>query len=155
MKTLIAAAACAIALAAFPAAAAGPEPAYEKVALDANVLFGSGSSRLRAEGRDALDLFVRSMYGLEARTVLAIGYADRMGSEAQNQVLSEERVDAVKAYLVSRGLPAERVRTGAHGATQPDTQPGACEGASRANNVACLQPDRRVFIQVSGTRLAR
>jgi len=151
---LIAAAACGIALA-LTAAAADPEPAYEKVALDANVMFDSGSSRLRAEGREALDLFVRSMHGLESRTVLAIGYADRMGSEALNQILSEERVDAVKAYLVSRGLPAERVRTGARGANQPDTRPGDCEGASRANNVACLQPDRRVFIQVSGTRLAR
>ena len=154
MKTLIAAAACGIALA-LPAAAADAEPAYEKVALDANVMFNSGSSRLSAEGREALDLFVRSMHGLESRTVLAIGHADRMGSEASNQILSEERVEAVKAYLVSRGLRAERVRTSARGATQPDTRAGDCEGASRANNVACLRPDRRVFIEVSGTRLAR
>ena len=155
MKTLIAAAACALALAALPVAAVGPEPAYEKVALDAKVMFGSGSSRLSAAGRDALNLFLRSMYGLESRTVVAIGYADRMGSEASNRVLSEERADAVKAYLVSRGLSAERVRTGARGAAEPETRPDQCSGGSRADNVACLQPDRHVFIVVSGTRLAR
>lgn len=147
---------CALALAALPARAAeAPEAIYEKVALDANVLFASGSSTSRAAGRDTLNAFVGNLRGLESRTIVAIGHADRRGSAAANQVLSEERVDAVKAYLVSRGIPAARVRTEAWGDTRPEVAPGDCAGPSRARNVACLQADRRVFIEVSGTRLVR
>lgn len=129
---------------ALPAAAQGPEPAYEKVALDATVLFDSGKSALRPAGRETLDDFVRQLRGLETRTILAVGHADRTGSAASNQILSEERVDAVKAYLVSRGIPAERVRTTAWGDRRPGMTP-----------LGDLQADRQVFIQISGTRLAQ
>lgn len=127
-----------------PVTAAGPEPAYEKVALDATVLFDSGRSTLRPAGRKTLDDFLGQLRGLETRTIVAVGHADRTGSAAANQILSEERVDAVKAYLVSRGIPAERVRTSAWG----DRRPGM-------NVPGSLQADRQVFIEVSGTRLTQ
>jgi len=128
---------------------------YEKVAFDANVLFDSDKSALRPAGRDTLDEFVGKMKGLESQDVMAVGYADRMGSDASNQTLSQQRVDAVKAYLVSKGIPADRVRTGARGETQPDTASGECKEANNAKNVACMQPDRHVYIEVSGTRVAK
>ena len=134
----------ALSLAALPAAAQAPEPAYEKVALDATVLFDSGKSALRPAGRKTLDDFLGQLRGLETRTIVAVGYADRTGSAAANQILSEERVDAVKAYLVSRGIPAERVRTSAWG----DRRQGM-------NVLGSLQADRQVFIEVSGTRLTQ
>lgn len=128
---------------------------YEKVAFDANVLFGSNQSALSPAGRDALDSFVGSIHGLESRTVIAIGHADRMGSEAANQMLSEERVNAVKSYLVGKGVAADRVQTSAWGDTRPAISAGACDDANTAKNVACLQPDRRVTVKISGSRLAR
>jgi len=78
-----------------------------------------------------------------------------MGSDASNQILSEQRVDAVKAYLVGKGIKAERVQTRARGETRPSTFAADCKDANNAKNVACMQPDRHVFIQVSGTRIAK
>jgi OOP family OmpA-OmpF porin len=137
------------------AAAAAPLPVYEKVAFDANVLFDSDKSALRPAGRDTLDQFVARIHGLDSQRIVAIGYADRMGSHDSNQTLSEQRVDAVKAYLVSKGIAAQRVQTSAMGETKPDTSPGECKDANNARNVACMQPDRHVFIEVSGTRIAK
>jgi outer membrane protein OmpA-like peptidoglycan-associated protein len=107
-------------------------PAYEKVVLDANVLFDSERWSLRPASRDALDDFVLRMRGLESHTVRVVGFADRIGSEASNQILAEERASAVKAYLVMKGIAADRVRIS-----------------------ASLRPDRRVLVEISGTRIAR
>jgi OOP family OmpA-OmpF porin len=136
-------------------AAAAPAPNYEKVAFDANVLFDSNKSALRPAGRDTLDAFVSKIRGLEARSVMAIGYADRMGSEASNQILSEERVNTVKSYLVSKGIAASRIQSSARGETRPSTSAGECKDANNPKNVACLQPDRHVFIEISGTRIVK
>lgn len=136
-------------------AAAVPLAIYEKVVFDANVLFDSDKSALRPAGRDTLDAFVGSIRGLDSQRIAAIGYADRMGAEASNQILSGERVDAVKAYLVGKGIAAERVQTSARGETRPTTSAGECKDANNVKNVACMQPDRHVFIEVSGTRIAQ
>ena len=136
-------------------AVAAPLPVLEKVAFEANVLFDSNKSALRPAGRDTLDAFVSKISGLESRSVMAIGYADRMGSGASNQILSEERVDAVKSYLVGKGVAADRVRTSAWGETRPSTLAAECKDANNPKNVACMQPDRHVFIEISGTRLVK
>lgn len=150
-----------------PVAMAAPEPKpvvvaaaatpviYEKVVFDADVLFDSNESTLLPAGRASLDGFVGKIGGLESRSVMAIGYADRMGSEGANQILSEERVSTVKAYLVSHGVAAERVNTSAWGETRPSTYATECQDANNAKNVACMQPDRHVFIEISGTRVAQ
>lgn len=136
-------------------AAAAPLAVYEKVAFDADVLFDSDKSALRPAGRDTLDQFVARIHGLDSQSIAAIGYADRMGSHDSNQALSQQRVDAVKAYLVGKGIKAERVETSARGETQPTTSAGECKDVNNAQNVACMQPDRHVFIEVSGTRIAK
>jgi OOP family OmpA-OmpF porin len=136
-------------------AAAAPLRVYEKVAFDANVLFDSNKSVLRPADRDTLDAFVSKIGGLDTQSVTAVGYADRMGSDASNQILSEERVGAVKSYLVSKGVPADRVKTSAWGETRPSTAAAECKDASNRKNVACMQPDRHVSIEISGTRLAK
>jgi|tagenome__1003787_1003787.scaffolds.fasta_scaffold20923858_4 OOP family OmpA-OmpF porin len=136
-------------------AAAAPLVVYEKVAFDANVMFDSDKSALRPAGRDTLDDFIKKIGGLEAESVLLVGYADRMGSEASNQTLSQARVDTVKAYLVSKGITAKRVQTSAWGESRPTTFSGECKDANNAKNVQCMQADRHVFIEVSGTRIAQ
>jgi OOP family OmpA-OmpF porin len=137
------------------AAAAVAVPVYEKVAFDGNVLFDSNQSVLLPAGRDALDAFVKSIHGLESRTVIAIGHADRMGSEAANQILSEERVNTVKSYLVGKGVAAERVQTSAWGETRPGIAAAACQDVNTAKNVACMQSDRHVSVEITGSRLAQ
>jgi OOP family OmpA-OmpF porin len=136
-------------------AAAAPLAVYEKVAFDANVLFDSNKSVLRPADRDSLDAFVSNIGGLDTQSVTAIGYADRRGTDASNQILSEERVAAVKAYLVSKGVSADRVKTSAWGETRPSTAAAECKDANNAKNVACMQPDRHVSIEISGSRLAK
>jgi OOP family OmpA-OmpF porin len=136
-------------------AAAAPLPVYEKVAFDANVLFDSNKSELRSAGRATLDAFIEKIGGLESQSVMAIGYADRMGTGASNQLLSEQRVNIVKSYLVSKGVAANRVQTSAWGETRPSTFAAECKDANNAKNVACMQADRHVFIEISGSRIAR
>ena len=140
-----------------PAATSAPAalPVWEKVAFDANVLFDSDKSALRPAGRDALDQFVSEIHGLDSQNIMAIGYADRMGSATSNQALSQQRVDAVKAYLVGQGIASDRVQTSARGETQPSTLAGECKDANNVKNVACMQADRHVFIEVSGSRIAK
>lgn len=128
---------------------------WETVTFDANILFDSDKATLRPLGRDKLDQFAKEIRGLEAQNVLAVGYADRMGTSESNQVLSQQRVDAVKSYLVDTGIAADRVQTRARGETRPTTVAGECKDANNTNNVACMQPDRHVFIEVSGTRLVK
>ena len=133
-------------------AAVAPLPVYERVAFDANVLFDSDKYALRPAGRDTLDEFVGKLRGLDSQSIMVVGYADRMGSEASNQVLSQNRVDAVKDYLVGKGIASNRVQTSAKGETQPTTLAGDCKDANNPKNVACMQPDRHVFIEISGNR---
>lgn len=136
-------------------AAAQPLAAYEKVAFEADILFESDKSGLTSAGRNTLDAFVSKISGLDTQSVMAIGYADRMGTEADNQILSEERVNAVKAYLIGKGITPDRVRTSAWGETRPSTAAAECEHANTAPNVACMQPDRHVSVEISGSRLAQ
>ncbi len=133
-------------------AAAAPLPVFEKVAFEADVLFDSNKSALTSAGRSTLDAFIGKLSGLDAQSLMAIGHADRMGSEASNQVLSEERVNEVKSYLVAKGVAADRVQTRAWGETRPSTVSAECRDANNPKNVACMQPDRHVVIEVSGTR---
>lgn len=144
-------------VAAAPVVEVLPEPAVvtESVRFDADVLFDSGRSELRPASRDALDAFIGKLQGLESQSVIAVGHADRMGSESANQTLSEARVSTVKSYLVSKGLAADRIETSAVGETQPNAATSACKDAKNAANVACLQADRHVVIDVSGSRVAK
>jgi len=134
-------------------AAAAPQPVYEKVTLDADALFDFDKSVLRPAGRDTLDAFVKNIKGINPSTILAVGHTDRIGSNRYNQILSEERVAAVKTYLVSKGLQSSQVRTSGMGETQPMTKAGQCSGTTNSKLIACLQPDRRVEIEVTGSRL--
>jgi OOP family OmpA-OmpF porin len=120
-----------------------------------NVLFDSGKSDLRPAGRETLDAFFGKYEGLQSKSIVAIGHADRMGSEASNQALSEARVSTVKSYLVSKGMLADRIQTSAMGETQPTSGTADCKEANNKTNIACLQPDRRVMIEISGSRTAQ
>jgi OmpA-OmpF porin, OOP family len=134
-------------------AAAAPQPVHEKVAFDADTLFDFDKSVLRPAGRDTLDAFVKNMQGVDFKSIVAVGHTDRLGSTRYNQNLSEERVAAVKTYLISKGIESGQLRTSGMGETQPMTKAGQCRGSLSSKLIACLQTDRRVEIEVSGSRL--
>jgi len=75
------------------------------------------------------------------------GHADRLGSETYNQKLSERRADAVRDYLVAKGVPREKIETLGVGEKQPVVQ---CDQKALKALIECLQPNRRVEVQVKG-----
>jgi OOP family OmpA-OmpF porin len=136
-------------------AAPAPMRRVEKVTLDADALFDFDKAILRPEGRAALDGFVGKLQGIDLDTITAIGHTDRFGSDGYNQALSDQRAQAVKAYLIAKGVQSERVRAQGMGEAQPVTKAGDCAGAKSAGVIACLQPDRRVEVEVLGTITTR
>ena len=138
-----------------PVPPATPKPAGGKVTLDADTLFDFNKADLRPAGKAALDDFLEKMKGIDPEVIIAVGHADRFGSDDYNQRLSERRAAAVKAYLMSKGVDSNRIHTEGRGEKQPVTKAGECDGAKSAKTIACLQPDRRVEVEVVGTRLAK
>lgn len=137
------------------AGSAAQSPLRQKVVLNADPLFSFGSAQLSPASRAALDDFVRAFELMSAGPIRLVGHADRLGSEARNQILSEERADAVKAYLVGRGIGETRMRVESKGSAQPATQAETCGSGSSARTIACLQPDRRVAVETAGTRILK
>ena len=138
--------------AAAPAPAPAPKPAAQKITLSADALFDFDKAVLRSEGKDKLDKLVEDMKGINLEVIIATGHADRFGTDAYNQKLSEKRAAAVKAYLVGKGVEANRVFAEGKGKTQPVTKPEDCKGPKSKKVIACLQPDRRVDIEIIGTK---
>jgi OOP family OmpA-OmpF porin len=128
-----------------PAAAAVvvPAPTSEKVTFAADAFFDFDKSVLKPEGRAKLDDLVGKMSGLNLEVIIAVGHTDSVGSDAYNQKLSIRRSEAVKSYLVSKGVEKNRVYTEGKGEKQPVADNKTAEG--RAKN-------RRVEIEVVGTR---
>ena len=87
-----------------------PTRVTRRVTLDADALFDFDKATLRPAGRAALDEFVASVKTITPETITATGHADRFGSDAYNQRLSERRVQTVKAYLVGQNMDANRIR---------------------------------------------
>ncbi|MBT9465035.1 OmpA family protein [Hydrogenophaga sp.] len=125
-----------------------------RVSLSAESLFGFDASTVKPEGRAELDKFARDLSSANYQTVTVEGHTDRLGSDSYNQKLSEQRATAVKNYLVTSGkLDGSKISAVGKGETMPVTKPGDCKGTKRtAALVACLQPDRRVDVEVTGTR---
>jgi OOP family OmpA-OmpF porin len=115
----------------------------EKVTLKGDTLFDFDKSIVKPEGRVVLDRLVDQAKGLNLEVIVAIGHTDWVGTDAYNQKLSERRAAAVKAYLLSRGIPANRIYTEGKGEKLPVADNKTKEG--RAKN-------RRVEIEVVGTR---
>ena len=133
-----------------PAAAPAPTKiAPQSISLSADALFDFDKSTLKPEGKAALDDFARQLGGAQYDVVYVTGHADRFGSSEYNQKLSERRAHAVKDYLASRDVPANRITADGKGETQPVTQSGDCQGAKSVKVIACLQPDRRVHVVVN------
>jgi len=126
-----------------PRPAPPPPPAATKVTYAADAFFDFDKSVLKPEGKAKLDDLVGKVKDINLEVVIAVGHTDSVGSDAYNQTLSMKRSEAVKAYLVSKGIEKNRVYTEGKGEKQPVADNKTKEG--RAKN-------RRVEIEVVGTR---
>jgi OOP family OmpA-OmpF porin len=124
-------------------APAAPAVAATKVTYAADAFFDFNKSALKAEGRAKLDDLVGKVKDISLEVIIAVGHTDSVGSDAYNQKLSVKRAEAVKAYLVTKGIEKNRVYTEGKGEKQPVADNKTSEG--RAKN-------RRVEIEVVGTR---
>lgn len=142
------------AIAAAPAPAPIVQPAPQKMSFSADALFAFDKAIIKPEGKTMLNDLASQLKGTTYDTISVTGHADRFGSDAYNQKLSTRRSDAVKDYLVSQNIPASRIDAQGKGETQPVTQADECKGAKSAKVIACLQPDRRVDVEMTGTKAA-
>jgi OmpA-OmpF porin, OOP family len=133
-----------------------PPPQMMEVTLQASSLFDFDQTEIKASGRQELDRLARDINGMTYDTVLVVGHTDRIGSRDYNIRLSERRANAVRDYLVSAGIPAARITARGVNSDQPVTRPDQCRNTgSAAAQIACLEPDRRVVVVVTGTRPAQ
>ena len=136
-----------------PADKPTPKPAAEKGTLAADTLFDFNKAVLRPEGKAKLDEVAAKIKGIKLEVIIAVGHADRIGTDKYNQKLSEKRAEAVKAYLVGKGIEPNRVYTEGKGKKQPVTGDKCGKSDKKSKKlIECLQPDRRVEIEVIGTK---
>ena len=124
----------------------------QKINFSADALFDFDKADLKPEGKAMLDDLTRVLQGAKYEVILAIGHADRIGSVPYNQKLSVRRAETVKKYLVDKGIEPNRVYAEGKGKSQPLTKPADCTVKNRKALIACLQPDRRVDVEVTGTK---
>ena len=131
--------------------AAPAEP--RKIRLNADALFPfnkSGKQDMRPAGRKQLDELADELKSLPPSARIEItGHTDRLGSESYNQRLSQQRAETVRNYLVDKGAPAAQMSARGMGEQQPVVE---CDQTVRSELIACLEPNRRVDIEVTGEK---
>jgi OOP family OmpA-OmpF porin len=122
-----------------------PTPAIEKVAMSADALFDFDKSDIKPDGQAALDEVVRklSLAGATLGLIVSTGHTDSTGSSEYNMDLSMRRAEAVKDYLIGKGIDSNNIKTAGAGESQPFADNATAEG--RAEN-------RHVEIEVTSTR---
>jgi OOP family OmpA-OmpF porin len=126
-----------------PAAPAPQSPAAAKVTYAADTFFDFNKAVVMPAGKAKLDDLVGKVKGINLEVIIAVGHTDSVGSDAYNQKLSVRRAEAVKAYLVSKGIEKNRIYTEGKGEKQPVADNKTKEGRTK---------NRRVEIEVVGTR---
>jgi OOP family OmpA-OmpF porin len=120
-----------------------PKPVIEKLTLATDVFFDFDKAVLKPEGQAKLDEIVAKMSGASLEVIVASGHTDAIGGDSYNQKLSVSRAEAVKNYLVSKGIEPSRVAAEGKGKANPIADNKTSDG--RAKN-------RRVELEVVGTR---
>ena len=129
-------------------------PVPRRVSFSAESLFTFDRSAVSTEGMGQLDRFAKELDGTAFERVVVEGHTDRLGSTAYNQNLSQQRAEAVKSYLVTSGhVDPMKITASGKGEADPETKAADCVGTkATAKLIECLAPDRRVDVEVVGTR---
>ena len=142
-------------MAAAPAAEPAPAPApttaavkpasrMEKITMQGTELFAINKADLRAPQPKLDELADMLVKNPSITGIVVTGHTDRLGTDKINKALSQRRADAVKSYLVGKGVAANRIQAVGKGSTQPVK---TCTDKTRAKLVACLEPNRRVEVE--------
>jgi OmpA-OmpF porin, OOP family len=115
----------------------------QKVTLSGDALFDTGKANLKPDSKAALDELVGKLSGVKLEVLVVTGHTDSTGAAALNDRLSLRRAESVKAYLVSKGIEANRVYTEGKGARQPIADNKTAQGR---------QQNRRVEVEVVGSK---
>lgn len=126
-----------------PAGKPAPASVRQAVVIQADALFDFDKSVVRPDGKKSIDAALSKLAGVDVELVIATGHTDSVGTNAYNQKLSERRAAAVKAYLVTKGIPASKITTLGKGETQPVATNKTKEGR---------QKNRRVDIEFKGVK---
>src|SRR5208283_4569505 len=130
-----------------PVVAAPPAPMPQKFTYSADALFDFDKATLRDAGKMKLDDLANALRDQQYNGIHVTGYTDRIGSDAYNQGLSVRRAEAVEHYLIDKGVPADRIGAEGRGKSDPVTG-DTCKGIRGKKLIDCLQPDRRVEVEV-------
>jgi OOP family OmpA-OmpF porin len=137
-----------------PAPLAAPEPprpVIQRITLSSDVLFEFDKAELRETGKQKLDEIVSATKDARVEEVLAIGYADPIGSEQYNEKLSAARAAAVREYLVQKGVTPDRIKSEGRGETR-EFSAGSCAKLTGKKLIDCFEPNRRVDVELLGSR---
>ncbi|WP_337024461.1 MULTISPECIES: porin OmpA [unclassified Pantoea] len=137
-----------------PAPAPAPVVETKRFTLKSDVLFNFNKATLKPEGQQALDQLYSQLSSMDPKdgSVVVLGFTDRIGSEQYNQKLSEKRAQSVVDYLVSKGIPSNKISARGMGKSNPVTG-NTCDSVKGRNAlIDCLAPDRRVEIDVKGIK---
>ena len=137
-----------------PAPVVEPEIVTKNFAFSSDVLFAFGKADLKPAATAALDAAHDEIgkLGLAAPAIQVNGYTDRIGGEAFNVKLSQRRAESVANYIVSKGVNPANVTAVGYGKANPVTG-NTCDAVKgRKALIACLAPDRRVELQVQGSK---
>ena len=105
------------------------------VNLPDGVTFDVGSASLKPEFRATLDKVAQSLVQYPNSLVDVYGHTDSTGSDSFNQTLSVNRARTVMNYLVSRGVPAARLRSQGFGETMPVASNDTADGRAKNRRV--------------------
>ena len=120
-----------------------PAPRFEKYTLSANELFAFDSAEVNLPQRKLAEIATALKGEGAPRQIVIVGYTDRLGSDEYNRKLSERRALAVKNYMISEGIEAERLQEVGRGEADPIV---VCTDKNKAALIDCLKPNRRVEI---------
>lgn len=136
-----------------PVVVAAPPPP-QAISFTGDALFAFDKSELRPEGKAMLDDLISQLRGVTFDRINVTGHSDRIGSKDYNQQLSERRAATVKDYLVGKDVAAGRIDAQGMGSSQPTVASDECRNTQGSSEtIACLQPDRRVDIEMTGTKM--
>lgn len=122
--------------------------------LQSDILFDFDKVTIKPQGQQALDQLSSQINSMNQQdySIIVLGFTDRLGSDWYNQKLSQERIQSVVRYLVSKGIPLEKITTHSMGKSNPVTGKACNYAKDRPTMIDCLAPDRHVKIEVKGIK---